>query len=137
MRSEREKSYSERSVSLKYCGVFPYPIFNSYQKSACLQDIVAILIELHVKSYRIVRATAETMILRIVAPRVDYLLALWAKILTFGRISKFTLLSLNRIIHFCFSKLMVQSYENIWILPHFLVTLQSKMKLLCHVRQTE
>ena len=37
-------------------------------------DIVTILIELHVKSYRIVWATAETVVLRIVAPRVDNLL---------------------------------------------------------------
>ena len=34
-------------------------------------------------------------------------------------------------------EIMAQSYENIWILPHFFVTLQSKMELLCHVRLTE
>ena len=37
MRFEREMSYSARSKPLKYRGVFPYPIFNSYQKSACFQ----------------------------------------------------------------------------------------------------
>ena len=40
----------------------------------CTHNIVTILIELHMKSYRVVRATAETVVLRIVAPRVDNLL---------------------------------------------------------------
>jgi hypothetical protein len=67
-------------------------------------DIVTILIELHVKSDGIVRTASETVISLMVAPRIYYLLALGAKILTIGRTSKLTLLSLNRIIHLCFSK---------------------------------
>ncbi len=37
-------------------------------------NIVTILIELHVESDRILRTTAETVVLRMVAPRVYYLL---------------------------------------------------------------
>ena len=53
-------------------------------------DIVTILVELQVKPDGIVRTATETVISFMVAPRVYYLLAQRAKILT--------LLSLNRII---------------------------------------
>lgn len=63
---------NQRAEHATMHGVYPPLIVSSGLPIA--HDIISVLIELHVKSERIIGRTSEAVVFRVPAPRIDYLL---------------------------------------------------------------